>query len=284
MPCLSFRSGKLELTGRTAVMGILNATPDSFSDGGKYQEPEQAAIRARQMEEEGADLIDIGAQSTRPGHVPISAEEEWGRLEPVLRSVRRAVAVPLSIDTYYPSVARAALACGADILNDVSGGETNGLPELAAETGAALILMHAGKGADDDGEGQDAVETVRAYFERVLRLAERVGLPRERLCLDPGIGFGKGRRGDLRLAACLPELLRGLPETAVLFGASRKRVTAFFSVAEGETPPAFDQRLGGTIAIHTAAQLGGAHILRVHDVAPAVQAARLIDALRREAE
>lgn len=279
MPEFCFRSGRLTLTGHTVVMGILNVTPDSFSDGGRYFQPQQAADRARQMADEGAGMIDIGAQSTRPGHVPVSAGEEWRRLEPALRAVRAAVSLPLSVDTYYPEVARASMEIGADVINDVSGSEENDMAGVAAQTGAGLILMHAGGGADDDGRGENAAEAVRAYFLRAIKMAERAGLPLSRICLDPGIGFGKGRKGDLLLTARLPELLQGLPEVAVLFGASRKRVTAAFSTAEGGDPVPFDQRLGGTIAIHTAAQLGGAHILRVHDVAPAVQAARLIDAL-----
>ena len=169
---------------------------------------------------------------------------------------------------------------GADILNDVSGGIDNGMAEVAAATGAGLIMMHAGGGADDTGDGGDPVEQVAAFFHRALCCARQAGLPEARVCLDPGVGFGKGRTGDGELVARLPRLIREFPHCAVLVGASRKRVTAAFSTAEGETPPPFDQRLGGTVAIHSIAQWNGAHILRVHDVAPAVQAARLVDALR----
>lgn len=280
MPIFAYRSGQLELENHTAVMGILNVTPDSFSDGGQYDTVEAAVDHALRMEREGADLLDIGAQSTRPGHVPVSAQEEIRRLRPVLRALRPLTALPLSIDTYYPEVARMALEEGADILNDVSGGIENGMAAVAASAGAGLIMMHAGGGADDNGDGGDAVEQVAVFFRRAVCCAREAGLPLERVCLDPGIGFGKGRTGDAELVARLPGLIREFPDCAFLVGASRKRVTAAFSTAEGETPPPFDQRLGGTVAIHTVAQWNGAHILRVHDVAPAVQAARLVDVLR----
>ena len=274
-------SHRLPLGGKTYIMGILNVTPDSFSDGGRYFALPDALRHAEEMERAGADILDIGAQSTRPGHIPVTAEEEWSRLDPVLRALRERTALPVSVDTYYPSVAEAAVAAGAAIINDVSGSLENGMPAVAARTGAGLVMMHAGGGADDAGEedGQDTITRVRRYFHQAMAAAADAGLPAERVCLDPGIGFGKDRQGDLALAARLPELTAGLPETAVLVGASRKRVIA--ACCENE-PPA-GERLAGTIAIHTVAQLNGAHILRVHDVAEAVQAARVTDALRRAA-
>ena len=277
IPILRAGSRRFALGERTYIMGVLNLTPDSFSDGGRYDRPDAALRRAAEMEREGADILDLGAQSTRPGHAPVSAEQEWERLRPVLSMLRERTALPLSVDTYYPAVAEAAVEEGACLINDVSGSLSNGMPALAARTGAALVLMHAGDGADDAGDGGDAPATVRSYFERALSLAREAGLPRERICLDPGIGFGKDRAGDLALAARLPELLRGLPPTAVLVGASRKRVIA----ACCDDSPGPENRLAGTLAFHTVAQWGGAHILRVHDVAAAVQAARVTDALRR---
>ena len=274
MPVLRIRDGKLDLSHHTHIMGILNVTPDSFSDGGRYNTPEAALARALDIQAQGADILDIGAQSTRPGHTPVSAQEEWSRLEPVLRMLRGQVTIPLSIDTYYPEVAARALEAGAHILNDVSGSLENGMPEVAARYGAALVMMHAGAGADDEGQG-DPVTEVRRYFETALETAHRAGLPREAVCLDPGIGFGKARAGDAQLIARLPELLDGLPDTAVLVGASRKRVVGMWC----GNPP-FEQRLPGTLAAHTLAQWNGAHILRVHDVEEAVQAARVTDALR----
>lgn len=273
MAVLQYRGGRLPLDHHTHIMGILNITPDSFSDGGRYNTLEAACNRALAIQAEGADILDIGAQSTRPGHTPVSAQEEWSRLEPVLRALRGRVTIPLSIDTYYPEVAARALEAGAHILNDVSGSLENGMPEVAARYGAALVMMHAGAGADDEGQG-DPVTEVRRYFETALETARRADLPREAVCLDPGIGFGKARAGDAELIARLPELLNGLPETAVLVGASRKRVVGMWC----GNPP-FEERLPGTLAVHTLAQWNGAHILRVHDVAPAVQAARVTDAL-----
>lgn len=272
-------SFRFPLGERTYIMGILNVTPDSFSDGGRYFGRDAALSHAQEMEREGADILDIGAQSTRPGHTPVTAEEEWARLEPVLRGLQGRTALPLSVDTYYPEVAAAAVEAGAAIINDVSGSLENGMPRVAAETGAGLVMMHAGGGADDAGRG-DALEAVRRYFRTALAAAAAAGLPAERVCLDPGIGFGKDRAGDLALAARLGELTAEFPDTAVLVGASRKRVIASCCSPE---PPA-GERLAGTLAFHTVAQWNGAHILRVHDVAAAVQAARVADALRRAAK
>lgn len=278
MPCFRHKTGILELNTRTVVMGILNITPDSFSDGGRYFQPEDAVVHAVEMEKNGADMIDIGAQSTRPGHISVTPEEEWRRLEPVLRMLKGRLAVPVSVDTYYPDVAAAAVKAGASIINDVSGSMKNGMPDVAAHTGAGLIMMHAGGGADDAGDSIGSDETVRRvhdYFIRALNTADRAGLSADRLCLDPGIGFGKDRQGDLALISRLPELLQGLPEVAVLVGASRKRVIASCL----ETESTASDRLAGTLALHAIAQWNGANILRVHDVPEAVQAARVTDAL-----
>lgn len=275
MPIFQYRGGFMDLGKKTCVMGILNITPDSFSDGGRYFDTAAAVAHALEIEQEGAGILDMGAQSTRPGHVPVSAEEEWARLEPVLREVAGRVSIPISIDTYYPEVAAAALEAGAHIINDVSGSMQNGMPKLAAKYGAGLIMMHAGGGADDR-DGGNVPEQVRAYFEQALALAARSGLSRQAVCLDVGIGFGSSTDGDLELIAQLPRLLRGLPETAVLVGASRKRVIG----ACCGNPP-FEQRLAGTLALHSLAQWNGAHILRAHDVAAAVQAAAVTDALKK---
>lgn len=274
MPILQFCGGQLDLSVRTHIMGILNVTPDSFSDGGRYNAVDKAVERAIQIQEEGADILDIGGQSTRPGHTPISAEEEWRRIGPVLEALRGRVTIPISIDTYYKEVAVRALEAGAQILNDVSGSMNNGMPQVAAQYGAALVMMHGGNGADAE-DSADAVHEVRRYFEQALELAEQAGLPASSVCLDPGIGFGKPRMGDIELIARLPELVHGLPDVALLVGASRKRVVGMCC----GNPP-FSERLPGTLAIHTLAQWNGAHILRVHDVAAAVQAARVTDAVR----
>lgn len=273
------RSGHLDLD-RTIVMGILNVTPDSFSDGGRYLLPEKALEHALQIQEQGAGILDVGAQSTRPGHIPVSPEEEKERLLPVLRLLKGPIRIPISVDTYYPDVAQAALLEGASILNDVSGRLDNGMMELAARTGAGLILMHAGDGADDTGTGEDVLQTVRVFFERALDRAARVGLDPWQICLDPGIGFGKTRKGDRRLVSNLKRLTAGLPETALLVGASRKRVVG---ECGGETVP-LCERLPGTLAFHSIAQWNGARILRAHDVAEAVRAAAVVDALMKEGD
>lgn len=274
MPVFRYRGGQMILGEKTCIMGILNVTPDSFSDGGLYEDAGRAVAHALEMERWGAGILDIGAQSTRPGHTPVSAEQEWARLRPVLDRLVGRVGVPLSIDTYYPEVAAAALEAGAHIINDVSGSMGNGMAAVAARFGAGLVMMHAGGGADDR-DAQEVPARVHAYFQKALSLAEESGLPLEAVCLDPGIGFGSSPEGDLELVAQLPQLMRDLPEVALLVGASRKRVVG----AACGNPPA-DDRLAGTIAIHTIAQWNGAHILRVHDVREAVQAAAVADALR----
>lgn len=255
------------LTGeRTLVMAILNVTPDSFSDGGRYLDPEQAVTQACRLQVAGADILDIGAQSTRPGHTPVSAAEEWERLSPVLTALKGRLHIPVSVDTFYPEVARRALATGVQILNDVSGSMENGFPALAAATGAGLVMMHTGRGGE-------TVADVSAYFSQALAAADAAGLDRRQICLDVGIGFGKSRGVDLELVSRLPELVAAFPDHLLMVGASRKRVIAHFT---GD-PPA-DRRLGGTVALHTLAQLGGAGVLRVHDVEETVQAVRLTDA------
>jgi dihydropteroate synthase len=274
-----YKSGSLELNEKTYIMGILNITPDSFSDGGRYQDTATAVFHAMEMEHDGADIIDMGAQSTRPGHTPVTAEEEWHRLEPVLKAVRQQTKKPISIDTYYPQVAVAALDRGADIINDVSGSTKEDMPKIAARYGAGLIMMHAGGGAEDFGrtENESAlINEVHNHLKRALSFGVKVGLAPEQICLDPGIGFGKNRRSDLALVSRLPEIIKDIPQVAVLVGASRKRVIA----ACCDPVPPINERLAGTLAIHSIAQWNGAHILRAHDVKEAVQAARVVDALK----
>lgn len=249
----------------TAVMGILNVTPDSFSDGGRYTAVEAAVDRALAIEREGASILDIGAQSTRPGAALLSEKEEWTRLAPVLEALRGRVTIPVSVDTFYPSVAERALNHGAQILNDVSGSLQNGFPALAVRYGAGLVMM-----ARDAAHPAD----IRTYFETALAAAHHAGLSLSQLCLDIGIGFHKDRETDLDAVRHLQDIIDGLPPTAILAGASRKRVIVY---AAGDAPT--DERLGGTVALHTAAQLRGATVLRAHDVKEAVQAAAVIDTI-----
>lgn len=267
MAVWKYAGGDVDLS-LTAIMGILNVTPDSFSDGGRYNTLDKAVEHALHIQQEGAAILDIGGQSTRPGHTPVSAQEEWGRLEPVLDALQGQITIPISIDTYYIEVAQRALEKGAAIINDVSNSRNNHMTELCARYGAGIVMMH-------NDAGHNTPAQVRAYFEEALDMAARDGLPLAHVCLDPGIGFNKEREEDVRLIADLPGILQGLPEVALLVGASRKRVVGAFC----GNPP-FDERLPGTLAIHTAAQLNGAHILRVHDVAAAVQAAAVTDAIK----
>lgn len=252
---------------RTYIMGILNVTPDSFSDGGQYLNPEKALARAKEMEAQGADIIDIGGQSTRPGYTPLSPQEEWARLREVLPQVVAQTSVAVSVDTFYPQVAEKALAAGADIINDVSGfGEE--MLRAVAGSGCGCVVMYPLGGADGN-----ILERTKAFFSDRLEAAGKLGIEAQRLCMDPGIGFGKTMEENYALIARLDQAK--LPGTACLMAASRKRVTG----APCGNPP-FSQRLPATLAAHTAAILAGADMVRVHDVAEAVQAARMADALK----
>lgn len=256
---------------RPLVMGILNVTPDSFSDGGRFLDPQGAIEHARRMVAAGADILDIGAESTRPygGAVAVSHEEEMRRLEPVLPAVT-ALGVPVSIDTMKASVAVAALAAGASIVNDVWGLQRN--PDLArvvAERAAPIIIMHNRESADP---AIDIMADIAAFFSRSLDIAARAGITRDNIVLDPGIGFGKTPQQSITAIARLGELTSfGLP---LLVGASRKRFIDTIS------PSAPDQRIGGSIASHLLAVENGAAIVRTHDVAETVQAFRVAAAIR----
>lgn len=266
-PVAVFQAGEHRLPlDHTYIMGILNVTPDSFSDGGKYLDPSTAVARAVEMAREGADLIDIGGQSTRPGYEAISPQEEWERIREVVPAVVKETGLPVSVDTFYPWVAQRALEAGASILNDVSGfGEE--MLQVAAGSQCGCIVM-------DPGGGQGEVcHRVKGFFLDRLQAAEALGISRERLCFDPGVGFGKTMEENLALIARTGEVK--VEGCALLMAASRKRVTGF----PCGNPP-FEQRLPATLAAHTVSVLAGADMLRVHDVKEAVQAARMADALR----
>ncbi len=268
MEPLVFQAGKhrLPLT-RTYVMGILNVTPDSFFDGGRYLDPAAAVERAREMAREGADLIDIGGQSTRPGYSPISPEEEWSRIAQVVPAVEKATGLPVSVDTFYPWVARKALEAGASVINDVTGFGPEMLAAVAGSDCGCIVM-------DPATTGGDICARVRAFFQDRLQAAQGAGIARERLCFDPGIGFGKTLEENVTLLAHVERTK--VEGCAFLMAASRKRVTGAFC----GNPP-FTERLPATLAVHTASILGGADLVRVHDVKEAVQAARMADALRR---
>jgi dihydropteroate synthase len=258
-------------------MGVINVTPDSFSDGGRAVDPAQARDIAQAMEAAGADLIDVGAESTRPGARPVGAAEELARVEPVLRAIAAAVRVPISIDTYKAVVAAAALDSGASIVNDISAFEYDpDLGPLTAARGAPAILMHT-RGRPQDmyahADYGDVAGEVAADLQRAVARALACGMPRERLILDPGIGFAKRAEQSMAVLAQLPRLgALGLP---LLAGPSRK---SFMTAATGPLAP--EDRDWPTAAAVTAAVLGGAHIVRVHNVEKMVHVVRVADALR----
>ena len=256
---------------RTLIMGVLNVTPDSFSDGGRSAEPHDALANALAMAAEGADMLDIGGESTRPGHVPLSAEDEWARIAPVFAGLAGHDGLPpLSIDTWKADVARRALVAGASIVNDIWGFQREpDMAHVAAEFGAAAVVMHNRETIDP---AIDIIADMLALFERALEQAEAAGLPRADVVLDPGIGFGKTPEQNLDALRRLSELrVLGQP---ILLGASRK---SFIGRIYPSTP---QERLPGSIAAHVAGILAGVEIIRVHDVAAHVQAARVADAIR----
>lgn len=259
-----------------AVMGVLNVTPDSFSDGGRFSGRAAALDRARQMAHEGAAIVDVGGQSTRPGAVVIGVEEELARVVPVVEALCAELALPVSVDTSRPEVMRAALAAGASMINDVAALRTPGALEAVAASSAAVCLMHM------QGEPQtmqvaprydDVVAEVREFLERRVRAAEAAGIARARMVVDPGFGFGKLLEHNLRLLAGLGQLApAGVP---VLAGLSRK------SMIGQLTGRPVNERLAGSVALAALAVERGASIVRTHDVAATLDAVRIAAALRR---
>lgn len=257
------------LAARPLVMGILNVTPDSFSDGGRFAAHEAAFAQALRMEREGAGVIDIGAESTRPGYTPLSVAEETQRLAGVFERIVAATNAPISIDTTKADVARWACASGACIVNDVWGLQKDpGMADAVAETGAALCIMH--NRTEKDAE-IDIMSDLRRFFDHSLALADKAGVPRGRILLDPGNGFGKTPRQNLEVISRLGELADyGLP---ILLGVSRKSFLSQF--IEGGT----DARLFGTIGANLAGLASGARVFRVHDVREHVEALKVYDAI-----
>lgn len=246
-------------------MAIINVTPDSFSDGGDSFSPEKAAENAIKAQENGADIIDLGAQSTRPGYTEISAREEWSRLAPVFERIKGKIKIPISVDTYFPYVAERAADNGADIINDVSGIINPEMADVIKKTGCGWVIMHNGAGNITD---------VKAFFERTVKEASLLGVKKESLCLDMGIGFGKNRRQDQELIANVRKYRPA--EYPLLLGTSRKRVIAQIS---GQPEP--KNRVYGNIAADTVAILGGVNIIRLHDVENEKQGIKAADALKR---
>lgn len=274
---LELRSGRLlDMDPRPLVMGVLNVTPDSFSDGGKFFSTPGAVSHARQMRAEGADIIDVGGVSTRPGSDAVSAEEEMDRVIPVIEELNKAD-VAISIDTQKAEVAAAALDAGAEIVNDVSALRTD--PEmapLAAEAGVAVILMHMQgepKTMQKNPTYQEVVGDIREWLAERAEFALRSGIREDRLVVDPGFGFGKTLQHNLELLRRLHELHR--LRKPLMVGASRKSMLGMIlDLPEGE-------RLYGTLATVACAVLSGCHIVRVHDVRPALEVVKVCEAVRR---
>lgn len=263
---------------RTLIMGIINVTPDSFSDGGRFESAERAVAEGIRLVQEGADILDIGGESTRPGSDPVPAEEERRRVIPVIRGLARNVDVPLSVDTMKAAVAREALAEGAEIVNDVSAMNFDaGMVRVVAETGAAVVLMHMRGTPKAMQQGDLAYRSLRGEIIEFLRKriahAADHGIDPERIMVDPGIGFGKTATDNMRLIRHLHEFkVLGRP---ILVGPSRK---AFIGHVTGGDP---HERVEGTAAVVTAAIMNGGNVIRVHDVSVMKKVAAMADAVSR---
>ncbi len=270
----------LSLGERTLIMGVLNVTPDSFSDGGEFYTSEGACARAEELISEGADIIDVGGESTRPGAEPVTAAEELRRIVPVVEFVATKTDTPVSVDTTKAEVARSALASGAEIINDISALRFDfHIADEVAGAGAGLVLMHS-RGTPATMHRMPPVPDVLEEVTRSLRssiaMAVRRGVPEEAIVLDPGIGFGKSLEQNVELIARLNDLAGRFTEFPLLIGTSRKSFIG--RLLEGAL---VDERIYGTMASITAAVLNGAHIVRVHDVRAALETVRVADAIRR---
>ncbi len=277
---------KIILGGATAIMGVLNCTPDSFFDGGKFFNKEQAIVHGLRLAEQGANIIDVGGESTRPkgvygeGAQPVSEQEELERVLPVIETLSRALDIPISIDTYKANVAEAALRAGAAMVNDISGLLFDPrMPEVLAQYKAPLVLMHI-KGTPQDMQEHptytNLFDEIYQHFEKQIQVALHAGIPRQFLIIDPGLGFGKAMRDNYTLLRRLPEL-RGLG-CPILVGPSRKSFVGKIL----NLPP--EQRLEGTAAAVASAVLSGAHIVRVHDVMEMRRVVQIADLIAGRAE
>ncbi len=259
-----------------AVMAVLNVTPDSFSDGGRYGCADAAIAQGLQLAEEGAAVIDVGGESTRPGATPVDAAEEMRRVLPVIEGLAGRLAIPVSVDTSKPEVMRAAVAAGAGLINDVRALEAPGALQAAAASGAAVCLMHMRgepRTMQDAPRYDDVVAEVRGYLAARVEACHRAGIESERICVDPGIGFGKRPEHNLALLAALERLAD--PGIAVLVGVSRKSLVGII------TGRPASGRLAGSVAFAALAVMHGAAIVRAHDVAATVDAVKVASALQR---
>jgi len=268
------RDAFLGLIGaKPVIMGVLNVTPDSFSDGGRFQSLEPALAQARKLVVDGADIIDVGAESTRPGSTPVPLEEEWRRLEPLLAPLLKEIDAPFSIDTYKAEIARRAVALGVCVVNDVWGLQKDpAMADTVAESGAAVVIMHNRETIDPD---LDIEADLRGFFERSLTLADRAGIKRTRILLDPGIGFAKTKAQNLR-ALALTGALRAAFGLPILVGVSRKRL-----MSEPSGAASVDEQVIGTLAANLAALARGAAVFRVHDAAEHAAAFKVWEAIER---
>ncbi|WP_302609438.1 dihydropteroate synthase [uncultured Mitsuokella sp.] len=271
-----FRDGKeLELGKRTLVMGVLNVTPDSFSDGGKWNTKDKALRHMEEMVKDGADIIDIGAESSRPGFKTMPAQQEIERLLPFLEAILKECPVPVSVDTFKAETAREAVKAGCHMLNDIWGlqykEEPGAMAKVAAESGLPIIVMH---NQDSKTYERDIIATMQDFFRRTIALADEAGVPRENLILDPGIGFGKTPEGNLTVLRRQQELLTidGM-EYPLLLGTSRK---SFIGAALGLP---VDERMEATGATCVVGIMKGAGIVRIHDVKPVARMCRMTDAI-----
>jgi len=269
----------LPIGTRTLVMGVLNVTPDSFSDGSQFLSPDVAVAHAEKMVAEGADIIDVGGESTRPGAALVTPDEEVNRVTPVVKELAKRINVPISIDTTKAQVARAALDAGAGIVNDVSGLRFDfRIADEVAEAGAGLVLMHS-RGTPATMHRlppvADIMEEIKSSLRSSIAMANRRGVKSDSIVIDPGIGFGKTQEQNIEVIAKLDQLASALQDMPILVGTSRKS----FIGKVLDNAPATD-RLHGTMATVTAAVLRGAHIVRVHDVKAAVETVRMADAIK----
>jgi dihydropteroate synthase len=279
-PEIRCREKTLPLGSKVLIMGILNVTPDSFSDGGRFLDPVLAVDQAQKMIAEGTDIIDIGGESTRPGASYVSEEEEIARIRPIVEALGKGTDVPLSIDTQKASVAQVALDCGASIVNDVSALQDDcRMAQVVQESGAGVVLMHRqGSSAtmQEAPQYKDVVGEVKSFLSERVALARSMGISPDRIIIDPGIGFGKTCYHNLKILANIGEFLQ--LEQPLMIGLSRK---AFIGELTGK--PVTEREMGNAAAIATAVWQG-AHILRVHDVAAMKDAIRVAQALRNSCD
>jgi dihydropteroate synthase len=274
----------LTIGQRTLVMGILNVTPDSFSDGGQFLSLENAIDHGKRMRDEGADLIDVGGESTRPGSSgPVSAEEEIDRVVPVISELAKTLDLPISIDTTKSEVARAGLDAGAGIVNDVSALRFDFyIADVAARAGAGLILMHS-RGTPATMHRlppvADIMHEVTTSLSASVKMAERRGVKRESIAIDPGIGFGKSQEQNVELIDKLDLLKAAFSDLPILIGTSRKSFIGRILADEAGDAAPLDRRMYGSMASIAAAVMKGANIVRVHDVKAAIETVKVIDAI-----